>query len=64
MLESIPDLTSPHMDTHTDGEIYWWIRYGIPSLEMPGYEDVLTDTENWTVINFMRSLRHGVPDEE
>ncbi len=61
---SIPDLTSPHMDTHTDGEIYWWIRYGIPSLDMPGYEDVLSDDENWTIINFMRSLRHGVPAQE
>ena len=59
----LPDLTAPHMDTHTDGEIYWWNRYGIPSLEMPGFEAELSDEQNWTVINFIRSLRHGVPAE-
>ena len=58
---SIPDLAAAHMDMHTDGEIYWWIKYGIPSLDMPALGDELSDDENWTVINFMRSLRHGVP---
>lgn len=60
---SIPDLTAPHMDSHTDGEIYWWIRYGIPSLEMPPLGDELSDSEIWTTINFVRGLRHGTPPE-
>ncbi len=58
---SIPDLAAPHMDTHTDGELFWWNKYGIPSLDMPAFGDELTDDENWTVINFVRSLRHAVP---
>lgn len=60
---SIPDLTAPHMDTHTDGEMYWWNRYGIPSLAMPALGDELDDDENWKIINFVRSLRHGMPPE-
>lgn len=60
---SIPDLTAPHMDSHTDGEIYWWIRYGIPSLDMPPLGDELSDSEIWTAINFVRGLRHGTPPE-
>jgi len=58
---SIPDLTLPHMDTHTDGEIFWWNKYGIPSLDMPALGDELTDADNWKVIIFVRSLRHGIP---
>lgn len=60
---SIPDLTAPHMDTHTDGEMYWWNRYGIPSLDMPALGERIGDDENWKIINFVRSLRHGMPPE-
>ena len=60
---SIPDLKAPHMDTHTDGELFWWNKYGIPSLDMPALGDELTDDENWLVIVFVRSLRHDVPQQ-
>lgn len=58
---SIPDLTAPHMDSHTDGEILWWIQRGIPSLDMPSLGDKLSEDDTWRVINFVRSLRHGMP---
>lgn len=58
---SIPSLTTPHMDTHTDGELFWWNKYGIPSLDMPALGNDLSDDENWIVINFVRSLRHDIP---
>ncbi|MEJ2172711.1 MAG: CopD family protein [Woeseiaceae bacterium] len=58
---SIPDLSSPHMDSHTDGEIFWWIKYGIPSLDMPALGGELSSDDNWAVINFLRSLRHEIP---
>ncbi len=57
----IPSLSSPHIDVHTDGEIYWWITYGIPSLEMPPLEEELNQDERWQIINYIRSLRHGIP---
>jgi len=58
---SIPDITAPHMDVHTDGEIFWWITRGIPSLDQPALGEELSESERWTVINYTRSLRHGIP---
>jgi putative copper export protein len=58
----IPALSSPHMDVHTDGEIYWWITYGIQSLAMPPLEKELSVNKRWQIINYIRSLRHGIPD--
>jgi len=55
------DLASPHLDVHTDGEIFWWITYGIPSLDMPASENELSEAQRWQVINFIRSIRHGIP---
>ncbi len=57
----IPDLASQHMDVHTDGELYWWNARGISSLEMPPFENEISDTDNWNIIYYIRSLRHGVP---
>lgn len=57
----IPDLSVAHMDTHLDGEIFWWLTYGIPSLDMPAFGDELSVRDRWTVIHFLRSLRHDVP---
>jgi putative copper export protein/mono/diheme cytochrome c family protein len=59
----IPDLGAPHMDVHTDGEVYWWIIKGIPSLDMPPLAEEISETDRWAVINFTRSLRHGLPAE-
>jgi hypothetical protein len=59
---AIPDLASPHMDVHTDGEIYWWITRGIPTLDMPPLNDELSVEARWAVVNFIRSLRHGVAE--
>jgi len=57
------DLASPHLDVHTDGEIFWWITYGIPSLDMPDSENQLSEVQRWQVINFIRSIRHDIPAE-
>jgi len=58
----IPDLSSPHMDIHTDGEIYWWITHGIPSLQMPPLHEEIIEIDRWAIINYVRSLRHGIPE--
>ena len=57
----IPSLSSPHMDIHTDGEIYWWVTNGIPSLEMPPLREEIMELDRWAIINYIRSLRHGIP---
>ena len=59
--KAIPDLTAPHMDVHTDGEVYWWITYGIPSLGQPALGAEISENDRWAVINSMRSFRHGIP---
>jgi putative copper export protein/mono/diheme cytochrome c family protein len=57
------DLASPHLDVHTDGEIFWWVTYGIPTLDMPPLEDKLSEQQRWRVIHYIRSIRHGIPEE-
>ena len=51
------DLTAEHVDDHTDGDIFWWLTYGMAGTAMPGFEHTLSDTERWQLIRFVRSLR-------
>jgi mono/diheme cytochrome c family protein len=55
------DLTATHVDDHTDGDIFWWLTYGIAGTAMPSFEQTLSEIERWELIHFIRSLRHGVP---
>ena len=51
------DLTAEHVDDHTDGDIFWWLTYGMAGTAMPGFEHTLSDAERWQLIRFVRSLR-------
>ena len=51
------DLTAEHVDDHTDGDIFWWLTYGMAGTAMPGFEGTLSDSERWQLIRFVRSLR-------
>lgn len=51
------DLTAEHVDDHTDGDIFWWLTYGMAGTAMPGFEQTLSDTERWQLIRYVRSLR-------
>ena len=51
------DLTADHVDDHADGDIFWWLTYGMAGTAMPGFEHTLSDTERWQLIRFVRSLR-------
>ena len=50
-----PDLTSHHMTTLKDGEIYWVVTNGIGKT-MPGFKTELSDLERWRVVNYVRTL--------
>jgi mono/diheme cytochrome c family protein len=52
------DLTAEHVDDHTDGDIFWWLNYGIAGTAMPSFETTLSDVERWELIHYIRSLRH------
>jgi putative copper resistance protein D len=55
-----PDLTAPHADNHTAGDLFWWLSYGVkPASAMPGYSQSLSEEERWDLINFMRALSSG-----
>jgi mono/diheme cytochrome c family protein len=42
----------------SDGEIFVVIRDGIgPDFNMPGFKGRLSDTELWSVVNYLKSLR-------
>ena len=51
------DLTAEHVDYHTDGDIFWWLTYGMAGTAMPGFEQTLSDAERWQLIRQVRSLR-------
>jgi len=53
------DLTAPHANLHTAGDLYWWISYGVRETSMPGFGQSLSEDERWDLINFMRLLSSG-----
>jgi putative copper resistance protein D len=54
------DLTAPHANAHTAGDLYWWLSYGVdPTSAMPGFGASLSEEERWDLINFLRALSSG-----
>ena len=54
------DLHAPHLDDHSDLQLFLWIRDGIKGTAMPSFQNKLSDTLIWNLVNFIRSLRHPV----
>ena len=52
-----PDLTDDKWDHgSTDGEIYTATKKGVPPTMMAGWEGRLSDTEIWSIVNYLRAL--------
>src|SRR6476660_932 len=52
-----PDLTDNQWDHgSTDGEIFTVIKRGVPPTMMAGWEGRLSDTEIWSVVNYLRAV--------
>ena len=49
------DHTSEKVQSQKDGEIYWKITNGRG--EMPNYMDLLSKTQRWQVLEFVRTLK-------
>ncbi|CAH0353235.1 hypothetical protein AQB9606_03129 [Aquabacterium sp. CECT 9606] len=59
-LPKIPaNLTQPHTALHTVGDVYWWLTHGIQESGMPGFGKVLSTSERWDLINFLRAFSQG-----
>lgn len=41
---------------HTDAQLYEWITNGFPGTRMPAFKSVLSDTDRWHLVNFIRTL--------
>ena len=52
---SCGDFSLPEMSKITDGELYWKITEG--RKPMPTFAKKLTDTERWSVVNYIRTLK-------
>lgn len=50
------DLTAPHANAHTAGDLFWWISYGVKESAMPGFGERLSEEDRWDLINFLRAL--------
>jgi mono/diheme cytochrome c family protein len=52
-----PDLTDDKWDHgSSDGEIFTAIKKGVPPTMMAGWEGRITDTEIWSIVNYLRAL--------
>ena len=52
------DLTAPHTNDHTAGDIFWWLTHGL-GFVMPGFGAQLQEDDRWDLINFLRALSAG-----
>jgi putative copper export protein/mono/diheme cytochrome c family protein/peroxiredoxin len=52
------DLTAPHTNDHTAGDMFWWLTHGMKKV-MPGFGATLSEDERWDLINFLRALSAG-----
>lgn len=50
------DFTSGHTDSHPDGDVYYWIKNGIPNSAMPAFGSQLSDEDVWNLVNYIRRL--------
>lgn len=41
---------------HPDGQLYLWIRDGLPGSSMPAFADALRDEDRWHLVNYLRAL--------
>ncbi len=55
-----PDFGNGHLDIHTDGDIFYWIRNGLATAgsPMPAFKDQLGEDETWHLVNYVRRLRN------
>jgi copper transport protein len=46
---------------HTDAQLYEWITNGFPASRMPAWKTVISDTDRWNLVNFIRTLAPKQP---
>ncbi len=62
------DLTSPHVLSWNDGELFWIIQNGIRLTGMPAWRRTISPEDTWKLVHFLRQLpnqaeENAVPPE-
>lgn len=58
LLQRPADLTAPHTNDHTAGDMFWWLTRGL-GIVMPGFGATIPEDGRWDLINFVRALSAG-----
>jgi mono/diheme cytochrome c family protein len=56
MSPPVPALTSPQVQSYTDGQLKWIIEHGISPSGMPASQGILSDEEIWAIVQYVRHL--------
>jgi mono/diheme cytochrome c family protein len=48
-----------HVPQHSDGELYYMISVGFPGSAMPQWRTVLSETDRWQLVHYLRVLAAG-----
>ena len=56
MSPPVPLLSSPEVQSYSDGQLKWVIDNGISPSGMPGSKGILSDEEIWSTVLFIRHL--------
>lgn len=52
----LPLLTSPEVQSYTDGQLKWIIDNGLWPSGMPASKDTLSDDDQWAIVLYLRHL--------
>lgn len=55
------NFTAGHTASHADGDLFYWIRTGVPGTAMVGFEDQFSRSEMWHLVNYIRRLSAQSP---
>lgn len=56
MAPSVPNLSSPEVQSYNDGQLKWIIENGLKPSGMPASKELLSDREIWTLVVYLRHL--------
>jgi mono/diheme cytochrome c family protein len=56
MVPPVPLLNSPTVQSYTDGQLHWIMENGISPSGMPASKGILTDSELWSIVVYLRHL--------
>jgi|SRR5579872_2943375 len=56
MSPPVPSLSSPAVQSYSDGQLHWIIQNGVSPSGMPASKDVFRDEEIWQLVLYIRHL--------